>query len=81
MDKRKQKDSKSLLSLLIKANVSKCSYLEKKKKKKKLKGCHHSNPIMPPWTKYPSCGCLNKLKHFVHNVIINLSVCMDANCV
>lgn len=64
---------------LMKADGVKCSYLGKRKEM--LKGCHHSNPITSPWTKYPSCGCLNKLKHFVHNVIISSSVCMDANCV
>lgn len=63
--KKRKKNNRSPLSLdnyFLKANGSKCSYL--KKKMKMFKGYHHSNCIKPPWTKYPNCGCLNKLKHF-----------------
>ena len=63
--KDRQTDSRGPLSLnnyFLKLKGSKCSYLNKIKIKV-LKGCHHSNYIKPPWTKYPNCGCLNTLKH------------------
>lgn len=64
MGKRKQEDNRrsplSLDNYFLKAKGSKCSYLQKGK----LRGYHHSNCIEPPWTRYPNCGCLNKLRHF-----------------
>lgn len=84
LENRKQENNKSPLSLdnyFLKANGSKCSYLEKIKKRKCSKGI--TTPIISShlgWNIQTVVALINK-NIFVHNVIINLSVCMDANCV